>query len=64
MNSDILLSIDVPKDSYYANMYDIEDLTHLSKKDRDGVSQNIKTIENKIINNDCPGAYALIEKLI
>ena len=58
------LSIDVPKDDYYANMYDIENLTYLNKKRKKTISNRVKKLENKIINDKCSEAKFELNKLI
>jgi len=63
MNRDIFLSVDIPKNDYYANMYDIENLTSLSKREKTQV-KNIKDIEDQVLRDNCEKAQMELEKLI
>ena len=44
--------VEINKDDYYSNMYDIENLTTLSKKAKT-VNKKVIEIENYIVNNNC-----------
>lgn len=62
MENDNIWKFEIPKDDYYENMYDIENLTSLNRKRKNVVSSNeVKEFEDMIKSNDCVLAF---DKLI